>query len=131
MSKEAMKLALEALEAVQRTKVASHELAMCDLQEISAGRERLKTRLCEAMHNEQVLRLSAEAALRTALAEQPAQQEPCTWARPESDHPDTWESSCGVMWMFDEGGPKDNGFHFCYRCGKQVIEAAHGIKENT
>ncbi len=28
MSKEAMKLALEALEAVQRTKVASHELAM-------------------------------------------------------------------------------------------------------
>ena len=77
MGNEALKLALEALEAVQRTKVASHELVMCESLEISAGRERLKTRLCEAMHNEQVLRLSAEDALRTALAEPPAvQQEP-------------------------------------------------------
>ena len=81
-------------------------------------------------------KLEAFAALvrADALAEQPApvQQEPCAWTRPDSDHmPDTWEASCGAMWTFTEGGPKDNDMHFCPKCGKPAIEAAHGIKENT
>ena len=75
MSKEAMKLALQALEAAQQTKVASLDLVTSEAPEISATREVLKTRLSEAMHNEQVFRLMAEEALRCAL-EQPAQQEP-------------------------------------------------------
>ena len=58
----------------------------------------------------------------------PAQQGPCTWTRPDSDHmPDTWEASCGAMWTFTEGGPKDNDMHFCPKCGRPAIEADHGI----
>jgi hypothetical protein len=66
-----------------------------------------------------------------SAAPQPAQQEQtCTWARPESDFPDTWESSCGVMWTFDEGGPKENGMRFCHKCGKKNIESTQHT-ENT
>ena len=65
-------------------------------------------------------------------ARKPLTDDTCKWARPDSDHmPDTWEASCGAMWTFTEGGPKDNDMHFCPNCGKPAIEAAHGIKEST
>ncbi len=55
--------------------------------------------------------------------------EQCTWTQSEDPHmPDTWEADCGAMWTFTEGGPKDNDMKFCPNCGKQTIEAAHGIK---
>ena len=66
----------------------------------------------------------------TPPARKPLTDDTCKWARPDSDHmPDTWEASCGAMWTFTEGGPKDNDMHFCPNCGKPAIEAARGINE--
>ena len=60
----------------------------------------------------------------------PLTDEHCTWKQQDDIHmPDTWEADCGAMWTFTEGGPKDNDMHYCPKCGKPAIEAAHGIKE--
>lgn len=43
----------------------------------------------------------------------------CSWGRAD-DETDTWEGACGVVWQFNEGGPKENGVRFCFRCGGKV-----------
>ena len=63
---------------------------------------------------------------------EPLTDENCTWKQHDDIHmPDTWEADCGAMWTFTEGGPKDNDMHYCPKCGKPAIEAAHGIKGST
>ena len=49
-------------------------------------------------------------------------QTTCQWTScmPEDDYHDTWEGSCGATWVFFEAGPKDNGMHFCPKCGGSV-----------
>lgn len=101
-------------------------------EELSQGRVACKT-LCELC----VVRgynMCANTAKTTPIPcpqpqRKPLMDETCTWARPDSNHmPDTWEAACGAMWTFTEGGPKDNDMHFCPKCGKPALEAAHGIK---
>lgn len=41
-------------------------------------------------------------------------QDVCIWTQ-DSDGP--WNTSCGVTWEFNEGGPSENGAHFCHHCG--------------
>lgn len=43
-------------------------------------------------------------------------EETCEWW----DEDGVWASSCGVAFQFDEGYPAENGFKFCYRCGKKI-----------
>ena len=31
-----------------------------------------------------------------------------------------WKSDCGVAFVFEVGGPKENKFKFCYKCGKHI-----------
>lgn len=45
-------------------------------------------------------------------------QDVCIWTQ-DSDGP--WCGSCGVMWEFIDGGPKDNETHFCPRCGGVLL----------
>ena len=61
----------------------------------------------------------------------PLTSETCKWQQSDDvNMPDTWEASCGAIWTFTEGGPKDNDMHYCPKCGKPAIEkAAHGITE--
>ncbi len=61
----------------------------------------------------------------------PLTDQHCTWQQSDDvNMPDTWEASCGAIWTFTEGGPKDNDMHYCPKCGKPAIEkAAHGITE--
>ena len=44
----------------------------------------------------------------------------CIWKLDDSYDGDTWESSCGEVWSFIEGGPQENGVKFCHNCGKPV-----------
>lgn len=44
----------------------------------------------------------------------------CAWTVDTSYEGDTWDGSCGAKWTFTEGGPKDNNFHFCHKCGRPV-----------
>lgn len=51
-----------------------------------------------------------------AMLEAPAV---CAW---EEDADGTWHSACGKAWAFTEGGPTENGAHFCHHCGKPIDE---------
>ena len=52
------------------------------------------------------------------------QRETCTWAeQDDKDMPGTYESSCGEMWSFIEGGLKENRVTYCHHCGGKVVSA--------
>lgn len=36
-----------------------------------------------------------------------------------------WRSSCGHAWVFNDGGPSDNGVRHCHNCGR-VVDAQEG-----
>jgi hypothetical protein len=63
-------------------------------------------------------------SLRAALAQQ-AEQVQCEWTQdPDYELGDTYHSSCGELWSFIDGGPKDNRVSYCHHCGKSVKLAA-------
>lgn len=45
-------------------------------------------------------------------------QDACVWTQ-DSDGP--WCTSCGKVWEFIDGGPADNGAHFCHHCGGVLL----------
>ena len=80
----------------------------------------------------------ADAAIIRQLAanqQQDAQQnipeiipESCTWTF--SNYDDHWSGTCGVEWIFPDGGPEENGVKFCPKCGKSVaVSATEGTEE--
>ena len=60
--------------------------------------------------------------LREAIDGAPADAKTCDWI--ESDPwgymPSTYESDCGEVWSFIDGGPKENNVRFCHGCGCTV-----------
>ena len=49
----------------------------------------------------------------------------CTWTeQDDKDMPSTYESSCGEMWSFIEGGLKENRVTYCHHCGGKVVPAS-------
>ena len=46
--------------------------------------------------------------------------EPCEWTRNEVFDGDVFDGSCGVLWAFPFGGPKENDAKFCPGCGHPV-----------
>ena len=53
------------------------------------------------------------------------QRETCTWTeQDDKDMPGTYESSCGEMWSFIEGGLKENRVTYCHHCGGKVVPAS-------
>lgn len=74
----------------------------------------------------------ADAAIIRQLAanqQQDAQQnipeiipDSCTWTF--SNYDDHWSGTCGVEWIFPDGGPEENGVKFCPKCGKSVAISA-------
>lgn len=80
----------------------------------------------------------ADAAIIRQLAanqQQNAQQnipeiipENCTWSF--SSYDDHWSGTCGAEWVFNDGGPEENGVKFCPKCGKSVaVSAMEGTEE--
>lgn len=52
----------------------------------------------------------------------------CTWTF--SNYDDHWSGTCGVEWIFPDGGPEENGVKFCPKCGKSVaVSATEGAEE--
>lgn len=47
----------------------------------------------------------------------------CTWTL-DDDESGTWASSCGELWSFIDGGPKENRVSYCHHCGKPAAIAA-------
>ena len=54
-----------------------------------------------------------------------SERETCTWTeQDDKDMPGTYESSCGEMWSFIEGGVKENRVTYCHHCGGKVVPAS-------
>lgn len=52
----------------------------------------------------------------------------CTWTF--SDYDSHWSGTCGAEWVFNDGGPEENGVKFCPKCGKSVaVSATEGTEE--
>lgn len=41
----------------------------------------------------------------------------CQWREDEDGN---WETACGELFFFTEGGPAENGFLFCPYCGSNL-----------
>lgn len=55
-------------------------------------------------------------------------QPQCTWTF--SNYDDHWSGTCGVEWIFPDGGPEENGVKFCPKCGNNVaVSATEGTEE--
>jgi len=67
-----------------------------------------------------------DLALYTTPPQPAAQQrESCTWTeQDDKDMPGTYESSCGEMWSFIDGGVKENRVTYCHHCGGKVVPAS-------
>ena len=53
------------------------------------------------------------------MAAKATQPEACTWTETD-DEDGIWSSSCGELWSFIDGGPKENRVSYCHNCGKKV-----------
>jgi hypothetical protein len=49
-------------------------------------------------------------------------QKICTWKHDHDYEYDSWESGCGNLFVFNDGGPVDNGFAFCPYCGSELAQ---------
>jgi len=70
---------------------------------------------------------SADQLLKYGAAQRLAgqQRETCTWTeQDDKDMPGTYESSCGEMWSFTDGGVKENRVTYCHHCGGKVVPAS-------
>ena len=53
------------------------------------------------------------------------ERETCIWTeQDDKDMPGTYESSCGEMWSFIDGGVKENRVTYCHHCGGKVVPAS-------
>ena len=43
----------------------------------------------------------------------------CVWT---DDEEGVWSSSCGHLWIINEGSPSENSMKFCHACGCKLIE---------
>lgn len=53
----------------------------------------------------------------------PAVGHDCTWSLDEDDS-GTWATSCGNLFSFTDGGPKENDFKHCCYCGGKLASAS-------
>ena len=65
-----------------------------------------------------VVRTVAEMASEL-IAYRQHEKTPCRW---EQDMDGNWETGCGNLFSFIEGGPKENDTNFCQYCGHKIEE---------
>jgi len=47
----------------------------------------------------------------------------CHWVQTDDEHsPNTYQGTCGAMWTFTDGGPRDNGQAYCPQCGGVCVD---------
>lgn len=44
----------------------------------------------------------------------------CAWVLDDATDSCLWETGCGQAFQFTDGGPEDNLFRYCYKCGKEI-----------
>jgi hypothetical protein len=80
--------------------------------------------IAEGQRDQATQRAEAAEAERDAL-----RRDACAW---RDDEDGNWDTGCGTMWSFIDGGPIENGVCFCFKCGKPVaLTAALAVQPTT
>ncbi len=58
------------------------------------------------------------AALGIGVEQMTAKDQKCWWEYDEFEN--SWHTTCGNAWCFEDGGVKENGVNFCPFCGLSV-----------
>lgn len=54
------------------------------------------------------------------------------WKKLSDEHGDTYEcSECGLLWMLDEGTPKENEMYYCPKCGSKMSDFIENTDEGV
>lgn len=54
----------------------------------------------------------------------------CAWSLADEDA-SIWETACGHAFMFNDGGPQENGAQFCPYCGGKLKQCAIGCRRRV
>lgn len=57
-----------------------------------------------------------------------ARRKECFWTSDGDDSP--WEGSCGVAWIFIDGGPEENKMSYCPQCGGKLTAQTYDEVES-
>jgi len=65
--------------------------------------------------------IGKEIKTKLEAATAPPQAKPCIWTPVDSIWmPDVYDSACGEVWSFEDGGPEENNVRYCQGCGGRV-----------
>jgi len=53
----------------------------------------------------------------------------CTWTLEPYDT-GVWQSECGELWSFIDGGPEENRARYCHACGGRLITVNYKEESN-
>ena len=70
--------------------------------------------------------IQRDLQIKALTAELEKAKEPCEWIYDENG--ECWIASCGELFTFDKGTPKDNNMKFCCSCGKPIILPKQALK---
>lgn len=56
-----------------------------------------------------------------------AERKECFWTSDGDDSP--WEGTCGVAWIFIDGGPEENQMAYCPQCGGKLTAQTYDEME--
>ncbi|WP_321944663.1 hypothetical protein [Burkholderia cenocepacia] len=110
--------------------LATELLEWSDTTLLRDGRVRELARMLQVLDAAHALKLARSFAERAALelaARCTTPDRECEWKCDDVDN-GTWESCCGEIWTFTDGGPVENGMLFCHRCGSKLKTAPNGEK---
>ena len=54
----------------------------------------------------------------------------CVWTLDADEWSgDSWDTSCGEKFCFNDGSPAENKFNFCPHCGRRISEVHPEVEE--
>ena len=56
-------------------------------------------------------------------------EETCTWKQ-EDEYGSWFYADCGMSFCFNDEGVKENGFIYCPKCGKKIVEQLWKTQED-
>ena len=113
--REAHRLAcMSSPEALESERAANAELTS-ENERLRAEVESLKP---DAQELNRMQLARDNVALRAQLDEARKSSKECYWSG--EDIEGMWEGTCGVKWVFIEGGPVENELNYCPKCGGKV-----------
>ncbi len=108
-----------------RDQIISHG-GECDPLDVMEKRDPVLKRVREVLENQSLASAQQPSAPAAVLTDEEAPSgKHCAWTEAGGES-DIWETSCGELHVFSNGGPGDNSHRYCPYCGGEVQAPAAG-----